>query len=811
MKKLMVFCMILLLCLQVFSGTGVVYGASSLGDNIDVTGYLIGGTSLPVENGENCTVTLKCTNKTTSALTEVHAAVDPSSDFSGKTADTQIYGTLAVGDSGKEADNGIQLTYGGTGYYLVLNLTYKIGAGEYYEQKRVYISNVEPKADAPGPSSDTSTYIPKLGIISTNNIPTINAGTSQMVTYQVRNTTPYQARSVKATLKMVDEQKAPLVLDNLDLRQFDDLINGNETKDMSFTIGILSSAPAGLYALKLNFQFSSAYNNSPPDTSETVYIRVKNDNGAPELTVNSVAVRRGNDSSSIFLDLKIKNLGDYTAKDIKISLKGLKSGGLTTVNSTDIKYLNKIAGSVVETVSYQLQIPASAAAGSNELSVKMDYKDEAGTSYSDENQIFVPIGNSEDSKPSIGFGKIVSPQGVLTANKDFQVALDLINNGGTTAKNIKISLTADKEIITKSLSPIYLDKLDPKAAKTVAFKLFATDEAVTRNYPLAINIEYEDLFGTKYTASQYIGVYVENGTTKSVPRIIVDKYSIDPPSVQAASDFKVKMSFLNTSSVTGVSNIKVTVSSDDGTFTPTDSGNTFYLDGIPSKKNVERELLLHVKPDAEQKSYILTVNFEYEDEKGNPFTSKETISVRVLQNPRLMTGEITLPPETIAGQPLSIYVDFYNMGKSTLYNMMVKAEGNFQGQNLSYYVGNFESGRTDSFDTSITPTSPGALSGSVVFSFEDANGKATEIRKDFNVNVTAMPQQGPMLDENGMPVDKGAVMVNGMPGGMQGNMPGKKTSILVYVIPAVVLIVGIIIFIVLRKRHKRRKEMSLDE
>ena len=213
---------------------------------------------------------------------------------------------------------------------------------------------------------------------------------------------------------------------------------------------------------------------------------------------------------------------------------------------------------------------------------------------------------------------------------------------------------------------------------------------------------------------------------------------------------------------------------------------------------------MHVKPDAEQKSYILTVNFEYEDDKGNPYTSKETISVRVLQNPRLVTGEISLMPEAFVKQPFSVYIDFYNMGKSTLFNMMVKAEGDFQGQNLSYYVGNFESGRTDAFDTSITPTAPGNLKGNIVFSFEDANGKITEIRKEFSVNVMDI-QQEPMLDENGMPLDKGMGM------GMPGAVPVQNKNILVYIIPAVVIIAAIVTFILLRKRHVRRKEMSLDE
>ena len=67
---------------------------------------------------------------------------------------------------------------------------------------------------------------------------------------------------------------------------------------------------------------------------------------------------------------------------------------------------------------------------------------------------------------------------------------------------------------------------------------------------------------------------------------------------------------------------------------------------------------------------------------GNPFTAKETISTRVLQSPRLVTSDLSMMPETFVGQPVSVYLDFYNMGKSTLYNLMITVEGDFDGQGL---------------------------------------------------------------------------------------------------------------------------------
>lgn len=815
MRKLTVILIALTLCLQAFSGT-VAYGADDpLKDGIEVTGFEPSPSGRTFKEDDMLGIRFTCINKTDKELKDVKISPLSGSDFgiNGSypyplmSSDQEIN----IMPIGEQLSDLIPFRYLGTGRDLSVKIEYTYdGSKGSITKEFAGVGFVTPKAagSSPPPSSpNTSNYVPKLETASGNYIPTIVAGNTQKMTFPVKNNSIYQARNVYVSLKMADETKTPYVLENFDLRQYVDYINGTETNDITFDISILRNAPEGLYAMKLNYDFNNAYNDHF-STSETVYIRVKNDNLNPKLTVDGISVKDSAAASGVIdLDLKVKNLGNLPAKDVKVTLRGLKSGGFTAYNSTDVKYANKIGGGSFATVSYQLLAPASGAAGGNELSVRLDYTDGAGNTYTEENQIFVPVGEGEASKPDILFDKIIAPTAAMQPGNDFDVVLDLKNNGGA-ARNIKVMLSAEQSIIIKSMNPVYVENLSASSVKQVSFKMFATDEAPTRNYPVSLNLEYEDSSGVKYNTSQYVGIYVENETGKTVPRIIIDNYSMDPFPVNAGEDFNLKMSFLNTSKTVDVSNIKVTVTSDDGTFTPTDSGNTFYVEGISRNQRVERELLLHVKPDAEQKSYMLSVSFEYEDDKGNPFTAKETMSVRVLQNPRLVTGDLNFMPETYVGQPVSIYLDFYNMGKSTLYNLMIKVEGDFQGQGLSYYVGNFEPGRTDFFDASFSAMTPGEQKGNILFSFEDANGKINEIRKEFTLNVMEMPSMEPVLDENGMPMGKD------MFPGMDGKMPGgaKKTSILYYVIPAVaVLVVGVVLFIILRKRHIRRKEMSLDE
>jgi hypothetical protein len=804
----------------VFSGT-IAYGAPLTGDNIRILGYE--GAPTNIFEGDSIQLEIKIENKSEDALKDLYVDIDQSSDFYGDPAYTNFYvnGTLgATGTleaTGTLSNKNNRLVYKGSGNTLKLNFKYKIddGAGgkdEYTESHTLYISEAVPTGtSAPSTPTDTSKYEPRLTTDSTGKMPIINAGTSYKLKYTIKNLSIYQARNVRVTMKMADTAKAPQVMQNFELWQTLATIDGNKSADVIFDININSTAPDGIYAITLTYEYDNAYGNHFSPTTETVYIRVVNDNTSPKLIVDNISVKQSQSASdAIILELKIANLGSLRADDVKVTLGGLRSGGFTAYNSTDVRYIDKVYGNGSATVSYELLPPSSGAAGSNELTVKFEYKDSAGNSYTEQNQIFVPAGEGEGTRPNIAFEKITAPQEALGVGKEFGVSFSLNNNGGAPARNIKVSLSTDAGIVIRSMNPVYLTDLGANKSERISYTLYAADEAVTKNYPISLNVEYEDVYGTKYTATQYIGVFVENDAGKTVPRIIIDNYSLDPFPVNAGEDVKLKMSFLNTSKTVDVSNIKVTVSSDDGTFTPTDSGNTFYIESIPRTQNVERELMLHAKPDAEQKSYVLTVTFEYEDEKGNPYTAKETMSVRVLQSPRLMTGQISMMTETFVGQPVSLYLDFYNMGKSTLYNLMVSIEGDFEGQGLNYYVGNFEPGRTDYFDVSFSAMNPGMQKGNVLFTFEDANGKISEIRKEFDLNVMEMMMPDTTTDEFGNPIDMGI----GKPGMDFPGMPGQpsKVSIWIYIgIGAAVLAAAVVVFIILRKRHIRRKDLSLDD
>ncbi|WP_438432994.1 COG1361 S-layer family protein [Gorillibacterium sp. sgz500922] len=774
---------------------------------------LAAGTSTPIREKNQASVVLKFSNPSGADLSDLYVEVDDASSFYG--SGTNSFPVEKFGDASGSVT--LPLIYTGTGNKLtvVFHYTLKDGGAKGTFSQTLNIKEAQPTVEvtptpAPTiPQIDTSKIVPKLTVAGSTGVPTVKAGEKLTLSLPIKNTASYAAQNVSVSLEPEDKTKIPFQIGMTNLTAYLDFVGSNQSKNADFTLPVKSDAAAGVYAFKANLQYTNGLGD-PFTSSETVYIKVVNDSTSPSLTLETAAKSPSQavPGGKLTLKLTISNSGSLPANDVRVSLTGLKPDGFALDSSTDIRKLGQIKGFDLQTVSFALSVSSAIAGGSQPLGVKWQYKDETGTLVTEENQIFIPVASKNSGQALLTLDGIQAPQGTLVPKETFTVSFTVKNTGSAKTQNIKTTLTTDKELIPKSLSTIAIPALAPGESKKLSFALEVAADAATKSYPIGIGVEYDDPKATgesaRGTLTQYVGVYVEGkgaaggeGEGKSVPRIIVSHYGFEPQSVLAGQDTVLTMSILNTSRVTGVRNIKLTIASEDGTFT-VDGSNSFFLEAIGQTNSVDRQVKLRAKPDADPKIYPITLNFEYEDELGNPFTSKETVSVPVQQNNRLVAGEVNVLGEAFPSQPVPISLDFYNMGKSTLYNLMIKAEGDFTLTGGGYYVGNFASGRTDTYDVSITPNAAGEVKGNIVFTFEDAAGKQTEVRKEFALTVMEQPVMQP--DPNAQPLE---------PPPAAGKSKWKKAMWIG--IPAAVVLGALTAGLLIRKKRRRRKELELDE
>lgn len=508
------------------------------------------------------------------------------------------------------------------------------------------------------------------------------------------------------------------------------------------------------------------YVESETVESVTTTSNVRVLSAAPTITVSRTDLIPSNQvkaGGSFTVGFEFKNTGNAPVRDITVALELPEKLGMTRGLSSQ-KILGLPSGGT-EYLSFDLTTARDMAPGTYQVPMSWSIgTGEAATGGKGNFSFYVSKGTGQDS--SLTIQNLVAPSGTLSRGQNFSVSFDLKNEGKENASNIVVKAVPAEgsEVASRSVSQQNIPLLAPGQSRPLKFDFGTSSQTKNPNNSINIVIEYEDDTTTpdkkkitEQTITAFVNVPVKDGEDgpKSTPKLIIDKYTFDPQLVPAGSSFDMTLSFFNTNSAKTVKNIKIFLTSKEnadpkapssGTsvFTPVDSSNTFYIDEIPPKGHVEKTITLFTIPDAVAKTYEITANFEYEDAGNNPYTATEIIGVPVIQESKLDVQELSLSTggdSVPMGMPVSIDTDFYNTGKVTIYNLMVKVEGPFTGDNLTYYVGNFETGSTDHFSATLFPEEMGKQKGKVVFSYEDSSGHEQTIEKEFSFEVTeALPE-----------------------------------------------------------------------
>ena len=292
--------------------------------------------------------------------------------------------------------------------------------------------------------------------------------------------------------------------------------------------------------------------------------------------------------------------------------------------------------------------------------------------------------------------------------------------------------------------------------------------------------------------------------------IIIESYTYGGENVTFGSEFPLTMVLRNTSSSATIRNLKVTLGDDSGVFNPTKSSNTFYVQnigpGASVEKTVEFMAAYPVNTESGAKSYSINVSYEYEAMSGgelmdNSFSSNEVLSIPLVHTDRFSVGELYVDSQTYVGQQSFVNLSFINEGKSTVYNLSVQMEGtNMTISDGNYYVGNMQSGTQDSFEAYFTPMEAGPVTGTIVFTYEDANNAAKEIRKEFTTEAIGFSD--PVMDgEMDMPV------FEEIPEESQGMSP----VVIVVICVAAAAVLGGGAFVVFRVLKKRRSSVEDED
>lgn len=530
------------------------------------------------------------------------------------------------------------------------------------------------------------------------------------------------------------------------------------------------------------------------NTYFTVYERMATE-GTDSKTVAAVDISHAIEPASGFIQgnnnkLKIEfyNYGNTTIKNAVVSLT--LPEGLSIYNGSNQADLGYVSIGKKKTVEFPITVKEGIESKNYAIDVQILGLNFMNGDVVAKKTFYIPVeGDGSVSTDNISITNVNIPE-EMKSGEEFQLNFTVNNAASTEMKNLKVKIEPEDGVINKSKN-IFIDTIPKAGSKQYSVKLYTFDGASEKTYPIKITaIPGNSSEENAPSVVQYATVsIVSDGTSVKKPQLMVDNYTYGGNAAEAGSEFILDLGILNTSGKT-LSNIKVSLSDTDGVFVPVGGSNSFFIENIKAKAHYTKSIRLSVKPQAEQKTTAMTVNFTYETGAGEALEASDTIAIPVTQKTRLVVDELVPPAEVYSGEPGTCEIEFYNMGKTTLNNLRVNCEGDFDVmESNSYYAGNMESGRSDSYRFSYIPREVGTMEGTISFTYEDGNGDAQVQEVPFSFEVMDAPVWEDEYMEEEQP---------------------KKQIPWALIIAGAVVALGIVGGVIFKKRRKKKLHDALE-
>lgn len=437
-------------------------------------------------------------------------------------------------------------------------------------------------------------------------------------------------------------------------------------------------------------------------------------------------------------------------------------------------------------------------------------------------------GNNTDYDFSIGDGQF-TPYAAYGQVMNFNV--NLTNTGTRKVYDVRVDMQLDADVtkfpfdINEGNYNRKMGDMEPGQMVEVPYSMGVRTDVKSGFFPIHYFVTYREEEGGNFSEPVDLVFYVhvkgedddelaadagEQDRTKA--RIIVDSFSTEPQEIYAGAPFVLKVRMKNASSNVSASNIMFTFVSEEVESSPiftSDTGSTsMVVNSLSPGEVTELSMLFKPAPTAEQKSYRMTIQEQYDSPEFKNAKEEVKISLQVKQEPRLNTSTIEVMPDNLeVGSETNVMFGINNTGKVLLYNVMVRFEAD-SIQTSDTYVGNIKPGETGNVDTMVTAVAPTMDDGRVkiIISYEDENGAVTEVEKELMLFVSEAVDPYESME---------AGMMEGMDGMEGGEMEGQGSFLSKYgkiVFPiAAVLAIGAGSFIVVKRKKKKEKELEEEE
>lgn len=222
------------------------------------------------------------------------------------------------------------------------------------------------------------------------------------------------------------------------------------------------------------------------------------------------------------------------------------------------------------------------------------------------------------------------------------------------------------------------------------------------------------------------------------PKLIITGYETVPEKVMAGDTFKITIHVQNTSKNVSVCNGKFLIGNESGSFIPTSGSNAVFVESIPAGKTGDIVVEMKAGADLQQKNYSLVIKGDFDDGRGNNFTSSDSLTVPVYQEISFGISEVSMTPEVLGvGSEGALMFTINNKSSAGVYNVSVSAKSDAVEATESY-VGNIAGSSSAYATLNVKGVKDNSETGTinVVISYEDAEGTVNTVEQTVACSVS---------------------------------------------------------------------------
>ena len=612
-------------------------------------------------------------------------------------------------------------------------------------------------------------------------------GTIRLISPQNITLTPGETREVTVTLRNVGSQQvtnlfslaspsadAPFIVEFLRNSNNISQVGANTQRNMTLQISVNADADAGNHSITLDHYFRDDVGRTTSST-DTIRVRIEDEAGEAIVRMSGFQTSHAGSlsySQTFTINVNLQNLGDATARDVRVSLpENMRAeDNIFITSDLNLAMIHAMTAGHSSPLAFTFQTSPDIATGAHTIVFSVSFRQEGNDERFTEVfpfvvNVYVPDEDEDDENLStLEIRNMTAPLSRVLVGQNGVISFYLYNSSETEARNIRVEASPEngQSIVPMTANMQSIMSLAPGESRRLSFAFSPRDTAVTRSYAIRFRTTFEHgRGGVSETFEQFAAFNVYNpdeeddddDAARQIPRVMVSAHSLYPALPRAGHEFELTITFKNTSATRSVNNIRILLEETMtqnmpgqgqgqqhfAGFSPVDGSNTLFIDFLAPLAEVTKVLRFTTAGEATSGAHTKRISFDYQDQDFRQHEATQQISISVAQVTRLEIMNVEIMPFSQVGIPTRFSIRVINSGRVNLGNVRVRTEGPFDvthaGGEEGEFIGEIRLQRLFDFHGQFVPEEPGMHEGVIVVTGEDPTGTVVEARHHFMVNI----------------------------------------------------------------------------